>query len=95
MGASIDKTEIFERAVLMGDVRMLDGRDDLWQNRRSVRIRVAALTLVALAVRPSTALGAVLSRVEGRWRHLAIALDDLTRKYQDLVKRAADLRSYL
>jgi hypothetical protein len=26
---------------------------------------------------------------------VAFALDELTRRYQDLVKRAADLRSYL
>ena len=45
---------------------------------------------------PSTALGMILSNVEESVEaFVAIALDDLTRKYQDLVKRAADLRSYL
>ena len=28
-------------------------------------------------------------------RPVALALDELTRRYEDLVKRAADLRSYL
>ena len=31
----------------------------------------------------------------GQLLFVAIALDDLTRRYQDLVKRASDLRSYL
>jgi hypothetical protein len=40
-------------------------------------------------------LGAILSNLEGLEASVAMALDDLTRRYQDLVKRAADLRSYL
>jgi len=49
-----------------------------------------------------TADGMRLQPAERRWpccspleAFVAIALDELTRRYQDLVKRSADLRSYL
>ena len=38
----------------------------------------------------------ILSNVEESMEaFVAFALDEVTRRYQDLVKRAADLRSYL
>ena len=80
-GRVLQKTEIFERAILVGDVRMLEGRTIYGRIGDLFAYICAALTLVAL-----------LLHMEA---FVAFALDDLTRRYQDLVKRAADLRSYL
>ena len=68
--------------MLVGDVRMLEVRTIYGRIGDLFAYICAALTLVRAA---RSALEAFV----------AIALDDLTRRYQDLVKRAADLRSYL
>ena len=39
-GRVVQQSEIFERAILVGDVRMLEGAHDLWQNRGSVRLHL-------------------------------------------------------
>ena len=80
-GRVLQQSEIFERSFMVGDVRMLEVLDHLWQNRRSVRLHLC---------------GADAGRAAcSQEAFVAIALDELTRRYQDLVKRAADLRSYL
>ncbi len=80
-GGCIQQSEIFEREILVGDVRMLESR--------TIYGRIGDLFAYICA-------GADAGRAGFLWRHsVAIALDDLTRRYQDLVKRAADLRSYL
>ena len=81
-GRVLQKTEIFERAILVGDVRLLEGR--------TIYGRIGDLFAYICAA--LTARSRWLLRLEA---FVAIALDDLTRRYQDLVKRAADLRSYL
>ena len=81
-GRVLQQSEIFERAILVGDVRMLEARTIYGRIGDLFAYICAALTLAALH----------LSSMEA---FVAIALDDLTRRYQDLVKRAADLRSYL
>ena len=80
-GRVVQQSAIFERTVMVGDVRMLQAPHDLWQNRRSVR--------------PTSVRRSRWPRCFFQEAFVAIALDDLTRRYQDLVKRAADLRSYL
>ena len=80
-GRVVQQSEIFERTVMVGDVRMLQGADHLWQNRRSVRLYLC---------------GADAGRAAFFRRHSWLSLSmNSPRRYQDLVKRAADLRSYL
>ena len=59
-GRVLQQTEIFERAILVGDVRMLETADDLWQNRRSVRVHLCGADAGRAAVCPSAG---------ARWRH--------------------------
>ena len=85
-GRVLQQTEIFERAVVVGDVRLLEARTIYGRIGDLFAYVLAALTLVALLFAP---------RRGSLEAFVAIALDDLNRRYQDLVKRAADLRSYL
>ncbi len=72
------------------------GAHDLWENRRSVRIHSRGADARRAAFRPSAGARGCPERRRGTQEaFVAIALDDLNRRYQDLVKRAADLRSYL
>ena len=88
----MQQTEIFERAILVGDVRMLEVRTIYGRIGDLFAYICAALTLVALLCPRGSWQSEQRRRLEA---FVAIALDDLTRRYQDLVKRAADLRSYL
>ena len=79
-GRVLQQSEIFERTVMVGEVRMLQGSTIYGRIGDLFAYMCAALTLAALLFQEA---------------FVAIALDDVTRRYQDLVKRAADLRSYL
>jgi apolipoprotein N-acyltransferase len=56
-GRVLEKTEIFERAVLVGEVRMLDGRTIYGRIGDLVAYICAALTLVALLFVPRRGSG--------------------------------------
>ena len=79
-GRVIEKSDIFTQAVLVADLRMLQTPTVYGRIGDLFAYICAALTLAALFSLED---------------FVAIALDDLTRRYQDLMKRAADLRSYL
>ena len=67
-GRVLQKSEIFERCILVGDVRMLEGRTIYGRIGDLFAYICAALTLVALVFAPRRGSGRP-EHVEGRWRH--------------------------
>ena len=85
-GRVLERTDIYQPAVVVGDVRLLTSATLYCARRRRVRVRVGAGD-AALLVLPGRTAPCTIARMP--------TVDDLMRRYQDLSKRAADLRSYL
>ena len=83
-GRVLAQTDIFQQAVVVGEARFVRERTDLLAHRRRVRLRVGGADARGAGRRPPPCKIARCPPV-----------DELRKRYDDLSRRAADLRSYL